>query len=103
MSWRVWSRTSRTGLSSVDLPGPLSWRASTRRLTTAERATRRRRSLRHRAVLIDLLALALAAAAMLRQPGWLLSLLAVAAATAAGAYLYARRADTRARTRSQPS
>lgn len=31
ISWRVWSRRSRRGLSSVDLPGPFSYRRPARR------------------------------------------------------------------------
>jgi uncharacterized protein DUF4236 len=31
ISWRVWSKRQRAGLSSVDLPGPLSYRRSAKR------------------------------------------------------------------------
>lgn len=34
-TWRLWSRRSRPGLSSVDLPGPLSYRPRARRKTEA--------------------------------------------------------------------
>jgi hypothetical protein len=67
VSWRLWSRTGRTGLSSVDLPGPLSWRAPTRRLTAAEKAARRARTARRRAWLAVLAAAGAVAAAV---AGW---------------------------------
>ncbi len=31
VTWRVWSRRQRSGMSSVDLPGPFSWRPARRR------------------------------------------------------------------------
>lgn len=31
LTYRLWSRRSRQGVSSVDLPGPWSWRSTARR------------------------------------------------------------------------
>jgi hypothetical protein len=31
LTYRLWSRRSRRGVSSVDLPGPWSWRPAARR------------------------------------------------------------------------
>nr|WP_261561460.1 DUF4236 domain-containing protein [Frankia tisae] len=36
ISWRVWSRNRRGGLSSVDLPGPFSYRREGRGRRRAE-------------------------------------------------------------------
>ncbi|ABW16236.1 DUF4236 domain-containing protein [Frankia sp. Mgl5] len=37
VSWRVWSKNRRGGLSSVDLPGPFSYRRDGRRRASAGR------------------------------------------------------------------
>lgn len=93
VSWRLWSRTARPGLSSVDLPGPLSWRPSAGRLTAAGRAARRVRIARRWAVL-SVLALAVTAAVVTEygpDRRTVLALVGVVAATV-GRYLLARRA-----------
>lgn len=91
VSWRLWSRTSRSGLSSVDLPGPLSWRGSTRRLNATERQALHGRRLRRRAVLVDLVAAGLAAAAILGAAGWILAALAVLLIVTAWRYVALQR------------
>jgi Protein of unknown function (DUF4236) len=91
VSWRLWSRTSRTGLSSVDLPGPLSWRASIRRLNVTEREVARHRRLRRRGIAVDLIAAGLIAATVRGAPDGALIALAVLLGLTAWRYLAADR------------
>jgi TRAP-type C4-dicarboxylate transport system permease small subunit len=92
VSWRLWSRTGRTGLSSVDLPGPLSWRAPAKPLT--EKAARRRR---RRALLAGAAVVGLVVAAVAGWPGW--TVVAMAALWAVLAVSWVRLSRRRTGTR----
>lgn len=87
ISWRLWSRTGYRGLSSVDLPGPWSWRASTRRPNAAQREVAAGRRQRRRALRADLAAAGLIVGAVLGAPIWVLIALGVLAVVTALAWL----------------
>ncbi|KJE19724.1 hypothetical protein FF36_05979 [Frankia torreyi] len=91
-SWRLWSRTGgRRGLTSVNLPGPLSWRPAARPRTAGQRAAAAGRS-RRRWLLLTVLALViLAGAAAHGVDGRPLAALAVTAAVCGAGYLHRRR------------
>jgi hypothetical protein len=91
VSWRLWSRTGRAGLSSVDLPGPVSYRPPRRRLNATERAIRHARITRRRGWLAALDVAALIAGAVLGWPGEALVAFAVGAVLFAATYVRLRR------------
>jgi hypothetical protein len=91
ITWRLWSRTGFRGLSSVDLPGPWSWRARTARPTAAQRQALAARTQRRRAIRADLAAAGLLAAAVLAAPHWVLIGLGALTAATTLAWLAGRR------------
>lgn len=94
ITWRLWSRTGFRGLSSVDLPGPWSWRAPTGRPNAAQREVLAGRRQRRRALRADLAAAGLIAGAVLGAPTWVLIVLGALAAVTALAWLRHRPTTT---------